>query len=254
MIDIHCHILPGLDDGAQNLDDSIRMAKAAAAEGITKIVATPHHMNGTHINQKAVIVDHVNRLNKALDEQKIPLTIIPGQETRIHGELLQGIENGEILPIQDTRYMLIELPSGHVPRYTETMLFDLQIKGFTPIIVHPERNAEIIENPDLLYNLVKKGSLTQVTAASLTGHFGKKIRKFSLELVEAQLTHIIASDAHNTTTRGFQLLNGLDVLNKEFGSEAAYLYRENAEIILQNHSIGGHPPSRIKKKKFLGIF
>ncbi|MTH54502.1 tyrosine protein phosphatase [Bacillus mangrovi] len=254
MIDIHCHILPGLDDGSQHLTDSIAMARAAVEEGITKIVATPHHQNGTYDNQKDEIVDHTERLNKELDALHIPLTIIPGQEVRIHGELLQGIENDEILPIHGTSCLLIEFPSGHVPRYAEKMLFDLQLKGITPIIVHPERNREINENPDLLYTFVKKGALTQVTAASLTGQFGKKIRNFSLDLVEAQLTHFIASDAHNTTSRGFQLLNGINVLEKEFGSQAAYYYRENAELLISGQTVFAKEPSRIKKKKFLGIF
>ena len=101
--------------------------------------------------------------------------------------------------------MLIEFPSSHLPRYANKLLFDLQVQGIVPIIVHPERNREIMENPDRLYNLVKEGALSQLTGTSVTGKMGKKIQKFSFDLIQTNLTHFIASDAHNTTTRPFDL-------------------------------------------------
>jgi protein-tyrosine phosphatase len=141
-----------------------------------------------------------------------------------------------------------------VPRYTEQLLFDVQLRGFTPIIVHPERNAEVMENPDKLLNLVKKGSLTQVTAGSLSGHFGKKIQKFSMQLIEANMAHFIASDAHNTTTRSFRIRESISEIDKEFGSQAVYYFQENAELLMQGQAVYKQEPSQIKRKKFLGIF
>ncbi|MCD7034592.1 tyrosine protein phosphatase [Metabacillus sp. GX 13764] len=254
MIDIHSHILPGVDDGAQSLEDALQMARAAVNEGITKLVASPHHQNGAFNNDKSSILANVESLNIALQKEKIPLEILPGQETRIYGELLEDLATDVILPVNNSNYLLIELPSGHVPRYTEQLLFDLQLKGYTPVIVHPERNAEIIENPDILYNLVKKGTLTQVTAGSLTGHFGKKIKKFSLDLVEAQLTHLIASDAHNTNSRSFRWNDALSVLNNEFGVPASYYFFENSDLLIRNQTLIRQTPERIKRKKFLGMF
>ncbi|MEK3806938.1 CpsB/CapC family capsule biosynthesis tyrosine phosphatase [Bacillus sp. FSL H8-0547] len=254
MIDIHSHILPGVDDGAATSEEAIQIAKAAVEEGITTIIATPHHQNGKYINGKQTILENVEALNTLLQNENIPLTILPGQETRIHGDLMNELETDVILPLNHTNYIFIELPSGHVPRYTEQMLFDLQLKGLTPIIVHPERNGEFIENPDLLYRLVSNGALTQITSSSITGHFGKNIKKFTLQLVEAQLTHFLASDVHSLKNRPFRLSEGYVALAKEFGQEALYIFRENAELLVKNQTVYKTDPSRIKKKKFLGLF
>lgn len=254
MIDIHSHILPKVDDGADSFEEALQIAKAAVSEGITTLIATPHHQNGKYINNKQSILEKVEELNLVLKKEDVPLSILPGQETRIHGDLLIELENDLILPLNHTNYVFIELPSGHVPRYTEQMLFDIQMKGLTPIIVHPERNSEIIENPDLLYKLVSKGALTQITASSLTGHFGKNIKKFTLQLIESQLSHFLASDVHSLNNRPFRLSEGYGVLNQEFGSDAVYLFKENAELLVKNLTVYKMDPSRIKKKKFLGIF
>jgi protein-tyrosine phosphatase len=192
MIDLHSHILPGIDDGARDLSDSVNMAKKAVEQGIHTIVATPHHLNNRYENPKQTIIDRVRELNKVLLDEKIDLNVLPGQETRIYGEMLAGYEQDEILPIDNTQYVLVEFSSTHVPRYTEKLFYDLQTKGLIPVIVHPERNQEIIERPEVLYQLVKKGALTQVTAASISGDFGKKIKNFSMQLIEANLTHFIA--------------------------------------------------------------
>ncbi|MRX54249.1 tyrosine protein phosphatase [Bacillus idriensis] len=254
MIDIHSHILPKVDDGADSYEEAIQIAKAAVSEGITTVIATPHHQNGKYINNKHSILEKVEELNLLLKKEDVPLTILPGQETRIHGDLLIELENDLILPLNHTNYVFIELPSGHVPRYTEQMLFDIQMKGLTPIIVHPERNSEIIENPELLYKLVSKGALTQITASSITGHFGKNIKKFTLQLIEAQLTHFLASDVHSLKNRPFRMSNGYGVLNNEFGRDAVYIFKENAELLVKNLTIYKLNPSKIKKKKFLGFF
>ncbi|SFC52695.1 protein-tyrosine phosphatase [Bacillus sp. OV322] len=255
MIDIHCHILPGIDDGAKTIADSLDMAKVAVQEGITSIIATPHHKNGSYDNTKKDILSKVRELNEVLKNSSVPLTILPGQETRIYGELLEDYDAGDILPLNiSSSYLFIELPSGHVPRYTERLLYDVQNKGLTPIIVHPERNRELIQNPDILYQLVKNGALTQVTASSLAGYFGKNITKFSHQLIEANLTHFISSDAHNTTNRSFKLMEALDDVEKQFGVDMVYFFQENAELIVQGQSVYKEIPEKITKKKFLGLF
>lgn len=254
MIDIHSHILPGIDDGAQTIDDAINMAKLAVEEGITKIIATPHHNNGKYTNKKVDIEERVSKLNHILQKDNIPLEVLPGQETRIYGELIEDIDKGDILPLNHTNYLFIELPSGHIPRYTEQLLFDIQLKGLTPIIVHPERNAGVMENPNKLLNLVKKGALTQVTAGSITGYFGKKIKNLSMQLIESNLTHFISSDAHNITSRSFHIRESISEVNKEFGAQAVYYFQENAEFLVSGQMIYKQEPSQIRRKKFLGIF
>lgn len=254
MIDIHSHILPGVDDGAQTIEDAIAMARAAVKEGITTIIATPHHKNGKYDNPKHSIITLAAQLNDIMKQHDIPLTVLPGQEVRIHGDLLKNLAENEIMTLADTSYLFIEFPFDHVPRYAEQLLFDLQLKGFIPIIVHPERNAEIMERPERLYQLVKRGVLTQLTASSVSGHFGKKIKKFSLQLMEANLAHFIASDAHNTTTRPFRMREAYDAINKEFGINAVYFFQENAELLIRGQAVYREEPERIKRKKFLGLF
>ncbi|WP_404330379.1 tyrosine-protein phosphatase [Mesobacillus maritimus] len=254
MIDLHCHILPGIDDGAQSDDDSLAMARAAVQQGITTIIATPHHKNGIYENPKQDILGKVAELNKRLQAEKVDLQILPGQEPAITGELAEDFESGQIMTLNDTNYVFVELPSNHVPRYTEKLLYDLQLKGLIPVIVHPERNSEIHERPELLYKLVEKGALAQLTAGSVCGRFGKKIKSFSEQLIEANLVHFIASDAHNVTSRAFHLGQAYDVIEKQYGVDMVYLFTENAELLVEGLNVYKEVPQRVKRKKFLGIF
>ncbi|MGJ9458099.1 tyrosine-protein phosphatase [Oceanobacillus sp. CF4.6] len=254
MIDIHSHILPGIDDGAKTEEDSLAMAREAVSQGITTIIATPHNKNGKYDNERASIKNNVQILSELLVTEDIPLTVIPGQETRINGEMIEDIKNGKLLSLNHTKYLFVEFPSANVPRYSSQMLFDIQVAGYTPIIVHPERNQELIEHPSRLYEFVKNGALTQVTAASLVGKFGKNIQKFSHQLVEANLTHFIASDAHNTTTRGFCMDEAFHELKNEYGSDYFYMFLENSQLLLDNMNVNRMEPAQVKKKKFLGLF
>ncbi|WP_026572821.1 tyrosine-protein phosphatase [Bacillus sp. UNC438CL73TsuS30] len=254
MVDLHCHILPGIDDGAKDLSESIKMAKKAVQQGIHIIVATPHHLTSRYENPKKQILQNVEQLNQALKLENINLTVLPGQETRIYGEMLEGYEHGEILPINNTQYVLVEFSSGHVPRYTERLFYDLQLKGLVPVIVHPERNQEIIEQPEILYQLVKKGALSQVTASSISGDFGKKIKNFSLQLIEANLTHFIASDAHNMVNRTFKVREAFDLVQAKYGNDMVYLFEDNAEIAIEGQHVYKEVPGRIKRKKLFKIF
>ncbi|MBN8210254.1 tyrosine protein phosphatase [Bacillus sp. NTK071] len=254
MIDIHCHILPGLDDGAANTNDSLEMARQAVSQGITQIVATPHHKNGSFDNNLQSIVTEVNLLNKELAREGIDLNILPGQEVRLYGEMVEDLDIDLLTVNNSGVYLLVEFPSSHLPRYANKLLFDLQLKGIVPIIVHPERNREIMENPSKLYQLIKEGALSQVTASSVTGSMGKKIKKFSLDLLSHNLAHFIASDSHNTTTRPFELRQAYETVEYELGMEIRYLLQENPEEMIKGKMIDKEIPERIKKKKVLGLF
>ena len=254
MIDIHCHILPGLDDGARNLSDSLEMARKAVEEGIDTIIATPHYINNRYHNPKQTILAKVEEVNEALRAENIALKIVAGQEPRIDGDLLTGIDKGEIITLAGTSYIFIEFPSSHVPRYTEQLFYDLQMNGLVPVIVHPERNQEIIQRPDRLYQLVEKGALTQLTASSVCGDLGKKIKTFSSQLIEYNLTHFIASDAHNVTTRSFKLREAYQVIAATFGTDSELMLKENAELLVAGQNVYKEIPEPIKKKRFFTIF
>jgi protein-tyrosine phosphatase len=255
MIDIHSHILPGIDDGAKTLEDSMDMARKAVSEGIHTIIATPHHKNGKYNNKKSDILPIVEEVKNRLKDEKIPLEVLPGQECRIYGEILEDYRKGSVTPLNlVSQYLFIEFPSNSVPRYADKLLYDIQVEGLTPVIVHPERNAELIERPDKLYRLVKNGAVTQLTASSLTGYFGKNIQKFSQQMIEANLTHFIASDAHNIHNRSFKMEEAMDYIEKKYGIDTVYYFTENAEVLVDGKTIYKEIPEEIKKRKFLGIF
>lgn len=255
MIDLHCHILPDVDDGSVNDEMSIEMAKRAVSEGITAIVATPHHQNGRYLNEKEAILHRVEQLNSLLVHEGVPLTILPGQENRIYGEILDDYHQNKILTLNNTgKYLFIEFPSSQVPRYAERLLFDIQSQGIIPIIVHPERNSRLLEDPDLLYNFINKGALAQVTASSLVGHFGKKIKKFSHQLIDANLVHFVSSDAHNLQHRSFHMQAAIDVIESEHGRDYYYMFLENAQCVVDGTRCHKESPEKIMRKKFLGIF
>ncbi|KWW16565.1 MULTISPECIES: CpsB/CapC family capsule biosynthesis tyrosine phosphatase [Peribacillus] len=232
MIDIHSHILPELDDGAGNIKESVEMARKAVEQGITDIIATPHYYKGKYDNDKEKVERKTWQLNRVLDELDIPLKVWPGQEIRISDELLEDYDNNSVMALNGSQYMLLELPSNHVPRYTERLIYDLQMKRITPIIAHPERNLEIIRNPHLLEELIWKGAYSQLTAGSITGKFGWRTRRFSKYLIHSGLTHFIASDAHNVGNRGFQIREAYKLVEKNMGQAVVNAFHVNAENVL----------------------
>jgi len=255
MIDIHSHILPALDDGAQTLDESLLMARQAVAEGITTIIATPHHKHPSYNNSKLVVEQQVALLNAELRNHHIPLLIAAGQEIRIHGAMAEELPKGlDLLPLHDSHYVLIEFPSSEVPKYADQLFYDIQVQGYTPIIAHSERNSEFVRNPDRLYRFIKNGALSQITAGSLAGKFGRNTQKTSINFLNHNLAHVIASDAHNMTNRSLQWKAGWKVVEKEFGYEGVEAFMSNSRDIFQNIAIAKLPPERItQRKKLFGL-
>ncbi|MEY8191264.1 tyrosine-protein phosphatase [Peribacillus simplex] len=254
MIDIHCHILPGVDDGSVDMNESMNMVRKAVEAGITHIYATPHHLNEKYVNVKSSIIDRAVRFNESLQRNNISLTIHLGQEVRIHRDIFNSLEKKEILTLDDNgTYLLLELPSGRVPIYTQEVIYELLLKGITPIIVHPERNKELIENHKLLFELVQEGALTQLTSGSIIGNFGKSIQSFSKKIIEHNLAHFIATDAHNIGSRGFTLQHAYETITKSYGIQRTFYFKENAEQLLKNQSPAVEKPVPFKRKIF-GIF
>jgi len=198
MIDLHVHILPGLDDGAKNLKESLNMCQVAVNDGITTVVATPHTGNGSYENNHTRILWAVKELASNVQKEGIQLSILPGADVYVHEQLATLIKAREVMTVNDTmRYVMVEFPR-HItpPNYLEWM-FHLTIAGITPILTHPERNTAIHQKIDIVRQWVEKGGLVQVTAMSLTGGFGKEVRKCSEELLKHRLVQVIASDAHS---------------------------------------------------------
>lgn len=230
------------------------MARKAVEAGITHIFTTPHHLNEKFVNVKSDIIDRAAMLNESLHQNNIPLTIHLGQEVRIHRDIFTSLEKEEILTLDDNgTYLLLELPSGKVPTYTQEVIYELLLKGITPIIVHPERNKELIENHNLLFKLVQEGALTQLTSGSIIGLFGKNVKSFSKKIIEHNLAHFIATDAHNLASRGFTLQKAYEAITKTYGIERTFHFKENAEQLIQGESPSIEKPVPFKRK-ILGVF
>lgn len=248
MYDIHCHILPGLDDGAKSLEFALSMARQAVDEGIRCVVATPHHANGHYETSRDQILAEVSRLNQALEQNRIPLQVVPGQEIRLYNRLLDDLcEKNHEFVLVGGRYLLLELPSYHIPKNLSELIYELELQGITVIIAHPERNREIIEDPEKLIPFVKQGALAQITSHSLTGGFGRRVHKVSLQLCRQNLVHLVASDAHNLTTRRFMLKDSFHVVEKHCGQALADYFLENAEKLVRGVGIELHIPKKAKK-------
>lgn len=237
MIDIHSHILPFMDDGAADLKAALVMAQDAHNDGITTVIATPHHANGVYMNPAQEIGAAVEQLNEKLREAGNPLLVLPGQEIRIYGDLLDDLERGELLTLAGSRYILLEMPSSRVPRSMEETCHELIIQGYVPVIAHPERNAEIADDPSRLVKLIELGALGQLTAQSIAGTFGNKLQKLSLELCRRNAIHVIASDAHDHLNRPFGLSEAYAVVQKELGNTAFDFFQHNARLIAANEEI-----------------
>ena len=254
MVDIHSHILPDVDDGSKNSSESLLMLKVAISEGIHTIVATPHY-NYTYVNEKSKILEEVKKLGQMIKENDLKIEVLPGQEVRIYGELLADYEAGKLLTVADNNsYMLVEFPFSRVPLYAKRVLYDLEVVGVKPIIAHPERNGEILMHPERLSNMVAKGALTQLTAASLMGYFGKKIQKFSHQLIKANLVHTIATDTHSLSNRAFNLNEAYKVIGSKYGEDYVAYFKENAQLVVEGKPVYCGKPQPVGRKKFFGIF
>lgn len=249
LVDIHCHILPGIDDGAQTIDDSLDMARVAVSEGISHILCTPHYNNGEYMNKKDNIIISVVDLQKELDNEGIPLTLFEGQEIRISGDLISRLALDELLfADMSNRYLLIEFPFSTIPLYSKQVLFDLVSRGYTPVIVHPERNAKFMEDPNRLLPFLEMGCLTQVTCGSYLGKFGKHVKKAAEIMISHNMAHCLASDAHNTEQRGFYVKEAYALLEKQYGREKREEFEQTAKDIVNGDPVETLPVEPYKKK------
>lgn len=222
MIDLHCHILPDIDDGPQSPDESIKMLKIAASEGICTIAAT-HHFNVEEHTPESYLSrldDGFKKLQPHMEELSFNIEILSGAEVYISPVLL-SIDNLEKLCINNGRYLLVELPMLDIPQYTEEVIYSLRLRGMVPIIAHPERNRRIAKNPELLRPLIKLGALSQVNAGSITGHIGRDVQRCVKHMFKRSLAHFISSDAHDSHKRVPQIKNAAKLLVKWLGKAAA---------------------------------
>jgi len=202
MIDIHAHILPGVDDGPSTAEESIEMARLAAKDGIRTIVATPHSLNGMYFNGRDDILAACESFNHGLRKHQIPLVVLPGCESYLCPEILEELDKGRLMTLNDTgRYLVLEIPDSFIPQTIIHLINRLRSRSIIPILSHPERNLPIQRNVELLGELIAAGALSQITGSSLMGGFGRRALRCTKRIIERQMAHFVASDAHSLKGR-----------------------------------------------------
>lgn len=221
VIDLHSHLLPGIDDGAADLSVSIAMARASVANGVRVMACTPHILQGVWNNSGPQIRQATQALQAAIDAEGIPLKLITGADVHIERDIVSGLHSGRVLSLADSRYVLIELPHHVAPARIEDCFFGLFSAGYVPILTHPERLSWIGSRYVSIERLVKSGVWMQITAGSLLGSFGRSARYWSEKMLDQGMIHIIATDAHNLHDRRPVLAEGRDAASRLVGKEEA---------------------------------
>lgn len=241
MIDLHSHILPGIDDGSKSLEMSLDMARIAVNDGIRVMACTPHIYPGLYMNDSAGITAARDALQGALDEHGIGLQLTTGADVHLVPGLLDGLRQGSVPSLHGTRYVLLE-PSHHSapPRFAESV-FELVANGYVPVITHPERLTWIEDHFQVFVDLTRQGAWMQVTAAALTGKFGPRAKYWGERLVGEGLTHILATDAHSSGRRVPVLSEGLAVAERLLGTQEAQQLVQGRPAALMANT----PPSEV---------
>jgi protein-tyrosine phosphatase len=254
VIDLHSHLLPGIDDGAPDLTASVAMARAAVSGGVEAIVATPH-VSSHYRNDPLSFAELVEQVQAALERAGIPLRVHRGAE--LSHAMVQDLSEEALRAcrLADGDFLLLEPPlNGPVP-FIDRMVDDLQSKGFQILIAHPERIAAFQRNVGLVEKLVEQGCLTSLTAASVTGQFGGTVKRFAQELFARGLVHNLASDAHDAKHRSPALQPTLDQAvaeMPELEQWLGYLTVEVPQAILAGQAPSGEPPVIEPKRGFFG--
>lgn len=236
MIDLHCHILPGIDDGAGSEEIALQMANIAVRDGITKIITTPHFHVGVYENGYDQVVQYIDKLKQLFDEKNISLALYPGQEVYLDRNILEYFKSGRIKGINGSKYMLIELPMDRCPNYALDMLYELKLLGMVPIIAHPERYQYIIDDLTGLNPFIEEGCLIQVNATSIHGGFGKSVRKTVNDMIKHGTIDFIASDAHSIRGRTPEVALAL-MAAEEIHSGISNIVASNLNQLLVNGDI-----------------
>jgi protein-tyrosine phosphatase len=237
-VDIHCHLLPAIDDGSTDLEESLAMARMAAADGITTIIATPHQLGTFGRNQGDDIRRRVTELQLRVDEAHVPLRVLPGADVRIEADMVDRLTGGDVLTLGDhRRHVLLELPHElYLP--LDRLLADLSRRNIAGILSHPERNQGIIHQRDVIGKLVDAGCLMQITAASLCGTFGPECQQTAEWMLSHGLVHFVATDAHGSQKRRPLMRRAFERVTELTSAEtAAELCADNPACVAEGQPV-----------------
>lgn len=243
MIDLHSHVLPGIDDGPASLEGSLALARAAAQSGVRTLIATPH-IDHSYGLAPASVAEAVQRLAARLREEEIALEVLPGGEVALSRCPELRDEELRAVSLGGGPYILLESPLQAAAIGLESAVFDLHVRGFRVLLAHPERSPVFMRDPDTLRRLVEQGALCQITAGSLLGRFGRTVRSFSLTLLREGLVHDVASDAHDAQRRPPGLREGLAAAEGDvrgLNDQIAWLTEQAPAAILRGEPLPPRP-------------
>lgn len=219
MIDIHAHVLPHVDDGPQSWKESLAMLRKGAEDGVRGVVCTSHVLDRLDVRIERVFIEKFNELKNKVSKSSFQISLWLGSEIHCSTKFNP---NSRIASLNGNgKYVLMELPLNEIPKESENVFFRLSLDGKVPILAHPERNSLILQNPTVAFELVNRGILLQMNAGSLTGQFGKWVKKISFEMMDHQLIHFIASDCHNAANRPLILSKTYKLVCRHWGEETA---------------------------------
>ena len=221
MLDLHCHMLPGIDDGAPDLATALGMARMAHEDGIRTVACTPHIYPGMYDNTAPGIRKAIAAFQAQLDKEGIALKLVEGADVHLDTDLAGAIRADRVPTIAGSRYLLLEPPHHVAPPGFEQRVFELMTAGITPVITHPERLSWVVDHYELFLRLVDRGAWMQVTAGALTGRHGRRPKYWGERFVGEGKTHLIATDAHDTRRRPPLLAEGRDAAARLVGDEEA---------------------------------
>lgn len=248
MIDLHSHILPGIDDGSESDAASLAMARLYEAQGVQAVACTPHILPGVYHNTGKSIRAAVARLQELLDEAGIALTLFTGADNHVVSDFVGGLRQGHLLTLGDTRYVLVEPPHNVAPPRFDDLVFAILLAGYVPIITHPERLKWIEADYDLMVRLAERGVWMQVTASSLTGRFGRRPLYWAERMVSEGRVQILATDAHDPVGRPPDLEEGWKAACRLVGArEAEQMVSGRPSFILCDGNPGESAPIRVER-------
>lgn len=222
MIDLHCHILPDLDDGAADLTTALAMARAFVADGVSRVACTPHILPGLYHNKGPGIQAAVAKLRAELDREGIALGLVAGADNHIAPDCVSQLRTGQMLTLAGSRYVLIEPPHHVVPQRIEQVFFDLLMAGYVPILTHPERLRWIDSDYALIQKLARAGVWMQITAGSLAGVFGSRVQYWAERMLDEGVVDVLATDAHDVDRRRPDLSRARELAAKRLGDDEAW--------------------------------
>lgn len=234
MIDMHAHIIWGVDDGPKTFEETQELIRLAEKEGIEQIIATSHALHPSYHADIQEVEEKLQVLTDWISEQGIDIKVHMGHEVRVTEAIIDEIKNRNVSTLNGTNYVLIEFPSATVPLFAKEIVKQLLNQGYVPIIAHPERNKLLANQSEKLRELIDLGAYAQVTAGTLAGAFGKDVQKIALRMVDEGLIHCYGSDVHNDSTRDFKFDAGLTILENKNRQEMVEYLLENNERLLEN--------------------